>query len=161
MGKPVITYRAAERRDAGQLAELESICFTSDVLSKRNFIWMLTKANADIMVAEDNNIIVGYSLVLYKRATSLARLYSIAVNPNYQGQGIAQELFSRAENQARQNDCAYMRLEVRPDNIAALNLYTKMGYKPFRLKHNYYEDNSDALCLEKRIAQGESAHHLN
>ncbi len=153
-------YRNAERSDAVALAELERACFNYDALSQRNFTWMLTKGNAHILVAEENGQLLAYVLVLYKRATSLARLYSLAVLPECQGRGIARELMQRAEHEARERDCIYMRLEVRPDNVPAIALYHKLGYYHFGLKHQYYDDSSDALCLEKVLSHGEEAVRL-
>jgi hypothetical protein len=44
-----------------------------------------------------------------------------------------------------------MRLEVRPDNKAAISLYESMGFRRYRVKHAFYEDQSDAFCFEKRV----------
>ena len=44
-----------------------------------------------------------------------------------------------------------MRLEVRPDNQPAIALYEKRGYKLFARCFGYYEDNADALRLEKSL----------
>lgn len=160
MQEPPLLYRNAERSDAAALAELERACFDYDALSQRNFTWMLTKGNAHLLVAEENGQLLAYALVLYKRATSLARLYSIAVLPSAQGRGIARELMTRVETEARERDCIYMRLEVRPDNAPAIALYHKLGYYHFGLKHEYYDDSSDALCLEKVLSHGEEAVRL-
>jgi ribosomal protein S18 acetylase RimI-like enzyme len=45
-----------------------------------------------------------------------------------------------------------MRLEVRPDNRAAVDLYRSAGYEPFGRYAAYYEDDSDALRMEKALA---------
>lgn len=156
-----VIYRPAGRADVPRLATLEKACFDYDALSQRNFTWMLTRGHAHLVVADHAGELLGYALVLYKRGTSLARLYSIAVHPAEQGKGIARALMNAVEQEAIARDCVYLRLEVRTDNRAAIALYERLGYHRFGLKHDYYEDHADALCMEKRLAHGENAFRLN
>jgi hypothetical protein len=44
-----------------------------------------------------------------------------------------------------------MRLEVRQDNTAAVNLYEGHGYRLFGVVPDYYEDHEKALRFEKRL----------
>ena len=89
--------------------------------------------------------------MLFHEGPSLARLYSIAIDPRARGIGLGQKLLEAAEQAARDNDRAYMRLEVRPDNRGAIALYERNGYRPFATVRDYYEDHSEALRFEKRI----------
>lgn len=59
----------------------------------------------------------------------------------------------RAEQQAVERDCAYLRLEVRPDNVAAIALYERSGYRRFAQVDDYYQDHAPALRYEKRIVE--------
>ncbi|MGA4817476.1 GNAT family N-acetyltransferase [Pseudomonas aeruginosa] len=104
--------------DLSALVELENRCFDYDRLSRRNFQWMLTRAHASLTVAEGDGGVLGYALVLFHEGTSLARLYSIAIDPRARGIGLGQKLLEAAEQAARDNDRAYMRLEVRPTTVA-------------------------------------------
>jgi hypothetical protein len=64
----------------GALLRLEGASFQSDRLTRRQFRYMLTRAQARTLVAEDaEGALLGYVMVLFSRATSVARLYSIAV----------------------------------------------------------------------------------
>ena len=146
-----LVFRDAEKRDIKQLVAIENRCFSQDRLSARSFHWMLEKGHADIILAEQDNIPVGYALLLYRKGTSLARLYSFAVLPEYRGGGIGAALLKTAEQRVREYDCVYLRLEVRPDNTGAIALYKRLGYRQFDIKEDYYEDHSEALCFEKRI----------
>ncbi|MBE0434793.1 MAG: ribosomal protein S18-alanine N-acetyltransferase [Methylomicrobium sp.] len=150
-GTPKIVFRSAVKNDVRQLLVIENACFTQDKLTSRNFHWMLERANADIILAEIEDKAVGYALLLYRRGASLARLYSFAVLPEYRGLGIGVGLLNHSEARARERDCVYLRLEVRPDNQQAIALYRKQGYRQFDTKEDYYEDHSEALCFEKRI----------
>ncbi|WP_233468361.1 GNAT family N-acetyltransferase/peptidase C39 family protein [Zooshikella ganghwensis] len=148
-----IQIRPARPDDLSALLAIEQICFTSDRLSKRSFKHFLHSSTVSLAVAQNSqaDTILGYVLILYHRGTSLARLYSIAVHPQAQGQGIAQKLIHYSELQATERHCSFMRLEVRLDNQAAIRIYQRMGYKSFGIYKEYYEDNEDALRLQKRI----------
>ena len=45
-----------------------------------------------------------------------------------------------------------MRLEVREDNIRAINLYERMSYSRFAAKPGYYADGATALRFAKPVA---------
>lgn len=148
-----MNVRAATPADLDALLALEARCFDTDRLSRRNFQWMLRRANAVLLVAEAGGTLAGYILVLFHQGTALGRIYSVAVDPAQRGRGIAEQLLAAAEAAAREHDCAYMRLEVRPDNAAAIRLYEKHGYRRFGVYRQFYEDDTDALRMEKRIAR--------
>lgn len=144
-------FREAKKTDIEALVKIENRCFTEDRLTARNFHWMLEKAHADIIVVVAEKQIAGYGLLLYRRGTSLVRLYSLALLPEFRGTGLAGALLSELESCARRRNCVYFRLEVRPDNVAAIALYRRHGYRQFDIKQDYYADHSEALCFEKRI----------
>jgi len=146
-------FRLAVLADLPALLALEQQCFTTDRLNSRNFQWMLTRAHGQLWVAERDGLLLGYAVVLFHRGTSLARLYSIAIAVAARGTGLGKQLLERIEACAVEHDCAYLRLEVRTDNPAAIALYERSGYRRFALIHDYYEDHADALRLEKRIVQ--------
>lgn len=146
-------FRKATPEDLPSLLSLENQCFELDRLSPRSFQWMISRAHASLIVAQSQGRLMGYALLLFHRGTSLARLYSIAISPNARGQGLGKRLLAEAECSAREHDCAYLRLEVRPDNPAAIGLYEGVGYRRFAQINDYYEDHADALRYEKRIIQ--------
>lgn len=141
--------RTATIDDLDALVELENRCFELDRLSRRNFRYMLTKANAATLVEDCQGVLAGYVLVLFHTGTSLARMYSIAVDRAHRGEGLGGTLIEAAEAAALTRGCVYMRLEVRPDNAGAIALYRKHGYRQFGVFDDYYEDHADALRFEK------------
>ncbi len=147
-----LNVRVATLADMPALLALEQQCFALDRLNQRNFHWMLARANACLMVAESDQRLLGYALLLFHRGTSMARLYSLAVAPDSRGLGLGQRLLSEAEAVAVAHACAYLRLEVRLDNPAAIALYEALGYRRFAEVPDYYEDHSGALRYEKCIA---------
>jgi len=144
--------RTATLDDIPRLLRLEEACFDTDRLSRRQFRYMLTKANAVVFVYEEGEVLLGYVLILFSRGTSMARLYSIAVDPATRGRGVGRALVEAAEHESRERDCAYLRLEIRKDNTASLGLFQAMGYKQFGEFPDYYEDHMDAWRFEKSLA---------
>lgn len=146
-----IRLREATLTDVDALVALENRAFDSDRLSRRSFKWMIRRGNGWLELAEDGDGLLGYALVLFHRGTSLARLYSMAVDARARGRGLGRQLLERAETEAIRRGSVYMRLEVRPDNAHAIALYESLGYQQFAVTDDYYEDHSDALRYEKRV----------
>jgi ribosomal protein S18 acetylase RimI-like enzyme/predicted double-glycine peptidase len=152
---PHRTVRTATSADIPALVKLENQSFPTDRLSQRNFRYMLSKGNGVTLVETDKDgEIRGYALVLFHHGTPLARLYSIAVAPRWRGKGIGRVLMKAAEEAARERDAAYMRLEVRADDKETQEFYKRLGYRPFGYHSQYYEDQADAVRMDKVIAPG-------
>lgn len=146
--------RPALLTDMSALLRLEVASFETDRLNRRQFRYMLTRARAQTLVAETAGVIQGYVMVLFSRATSVARLYSIAVAEQAQGRGIGQALVAAAEAAAWARERAYMRLEIRRDNLASQRLFERAGYRRFGVLSDYYEDHMEALRYEKTLSPG-------
>jgi ribosomal protein S18 acetylase RimI-like enzyme len=143
--------RKAKKSDLEELLRLESLCFESDRLSRRSFNRWLRHRGCVFLVCEHEAGLCAYILVILRRGTRLARLYSLAVDPAHKGKGLAQMLMEQAERQSRDAGALYMRLEVAAGNQAAIGLYRKLGYLQFGLYRDYYDDHGDALRMEKCI----------
>lgn len=154
--EPAFMYRfqlrPATSDDLDALTALEQRCFSSDRLSRRSFRKWLKRQHSGLIVAvDDDDALAGYALVLLHPGTRLARLYSIAVDPQQRGRNLGEKLMEAAEEYALQQRRPYLRLEVRKDNPAAIALYEKRGYRLFAQTPDYYEDHQDALRYQKRL----------
>ncbi len=149
--------RDATPDDLERLVALEQRCFELDRISRRNFRHLLTKAHAVTLVAEREGALLGYGMVLLHRTTAAARLYSFAVDPAARRQGLGRRLLQAVEARARDAGAAELRLEVRPDNHGAIASYQVAGYRSFGTYTDFYEDHTDALRMEKRLAGGRRA----
>ncbi len=138
-------------KDLEALLKLESICFESDLLNRRSFIRWIKVKHRIFRVIVLNETVVGYGLVILRRASCAARLYSIALAPEIRGKGLAQKLLKDLESQAAIENRQIMRLEVSKKNQAAIALYQKNGYQIFKELPNYYQDHSDGWRMSKKI----------
>jgi ribosomal protein S18 acetylase RimI-like enzyme/predicted double-glycine peptidase len=148
--KPTLAIRRATLDDIPVLLGLEQT-FPSDRLGKSNFRYFLTKAKADIWIAEENGHVLGDAVVLYRQGFHSSRLYSIVVSPKARGKGIGAKLLAHCEAAAKERGCITLRLEVREDNDAAISLYRSRGYDLTARTDDYYEDGSTALRMRKRL----------
>lgn len=142
--------RPATLSDIDALAALEEAVFAADRISPRSFRRLVGGGQAIVLVAAQGRDIHGYALVLLRRGSGLARLYSLAARA--EGAGLGRLLLERAEQAATRSGRQVMRLEVREDNARAVALYEKNGYRPIGRKPGYYEDGAAALRYEKPLS---------
>ena len=147
----VLMIRLANLGDLESLIAIEKRAFELDRFSRRTFRYLLSKANAVTLIDEEDGKVAGYTMLLFNTGTSLARLYSLAVDPDWQGKGIGRALMQATEENAIARGFVTMRLEVRADGKRARALYESQGYRQIGMVDNYYEDGMQALRYEKRL----------
>ncbi len=146
-----VLIRPAQLSDLKPLLLLENISFNTDKLSKRSFKHWITANHCALLVAGQSHDVVGYILIIYHPGTRLARIYSLAVDPQYRGLGIGALLLNAGEQAAKEDGRFYLRLEVSVENAPAIKLYESLGFQRFGIYRDYYEDHKDALRYQKRI----------
>lgn len=137
--------------DIDALASLEQQLFSCDRISRRQFRYLLTRANAVTVKVDEDGSLAGYITLLARRNSLALRIYSIAVSPLFQQRGFGNTLLCWAEEYAASKGYTMLTLEVSPANKAALGLYRRAGFVQRGLKQAYYQDGSDALVLSKPI----------
>jgi ribosomal protein S18 acetylase RimI-like enzyme len=145
------TVRPAVAADLDALLRLEAACFVTDRLSRRSFRHWLQAPHGILLVAQRGERLLAYGLIWCHRGTRLARLYSLAVDPVERGRGVAKEILNALEEEAARRGRLFMRLEVGVGNTAAIRLYESAGYRIFGAYRHYYDDDSDALRMQKTI----------
>ena len=100
--------------------------------------------NEIILVARDNDIILGYVYGFIQDNGNLfnnkiAQLDALFVKEQYRGNGIARSLMKDFINWAEEKGAAYIELSVCKDNTNAINLYENEGF------------SIDKICLRKAI----------
>src|SRR5690554_5550293 len=115
--------RAATPLDLDALMRLEEACFNSDRISRRSMRQMLARAHARTLVCEWQGRLLGYVLLLFRRGWEGARIYSIATAAEARRTGVAEALVRAAEAEARQQQCRFIRLEIRKDNPGSIGLF--------------------------------------
>lgn len=137
--------------DLERLLQLEAESFDSDRLSRRSYLALLKRASATVLLAEYGHVLVGALVLLFKRGSAIARLYSLAVSREARGRGIGRTLLRAAEQTAFERDCAVLRLEVRVENTTARKLYESEGFVEIARIPRYYADGATAVRLERSL----------
>lgn len=110
--------------------------------------------DAIILIAKENGKIVGdASLSRLSRRMKHRGNFGVSVLKKYWNSGIGSRLLLEIINWAKQNSFEVIDLQVRSDNLSAIHLYEKFGFKkigkhPSFLKINSEEIAVDYMCLK-------------
>lgn len=144
--------RRGSPADLDDLERIEHRSFVKDRFPRRNLTRLLKSAATLFLVAEREGAPAGYAMLLFRKGASVARLYSIAVDPAFRGKGVAEALLTKAQSAAAARGARRLRLEFRPSNSAAQRLYERAGFTLFERKAGYYGDGEDAIRMERRLS---------
>lgn len=111
------------------------------------------RGHCDLVAGTCGGRVAAYGLTLYRSGSRVARLYSIAVGPGFQGRGFSRQILRALHRRAVGRGCDRIRLTVRVDNPKAIKLYESAGYTRCGTLVSYYEDKTSALCFEKCLGR--------
>jgi ribosomal-protein-alanine N-acetyltransferase len=103
-----------------------------------------------LLMCSDQN--VGHGILSV--AAGESHLLNVCVHPDFQGHGFGRILVEHLLERARKGEASTIFLEVRPSNVAACELYDKLGFNEVGIRENYYPSNvgrEDALVLAKEL----------
>jgi len=101
------------------------------------------------LAAEQRNEIVAF--LLAEDLIDSFNLLLIATKNEFKNKNIATKLMQKLEEIAKNKKIEKIWLEVRENNIPAINLYKKNDFKNIYLRRNYYKNGENALIFEKLI----------
>ena len=139
-----------------ELEKLERICF-SRPWSRKMLAEELENQCAAFLVAEDSvsGRVLGYAGLMV--VADEGYITNVAVFPEYRRQGIAAQILQVFVQFAEANRLAFLTLEVRPSNAAAIALYQGFGFEEVGRRKNYYDlPKEDALILTNYFETGEA-----
>jgi ribosomal protein S18 acetylase RimI-like enzyme len=149
--QPDVVYRRVGLNRTDDLLALEEACFNYDRISRRNLRNLLRSPSAYCLGAYHRGKVVGSLMLLFRKNTRSARIYSIAIDPAFRGMGLGRRMILRAEREAKARGCNRMRLEVRLDNGVAIGLYERLGYADVQILPGYYEDGTHGMRYRKEL----------
>ena len=146
-----ISIRPMKSEDLAQVQTIDRLSFSMPWPSSayeyelyENPLSLLWVAEAHMPEGED--IVVG--MVVVWLIVDEAHIATIAVLPEYRGQGIARCLLVTALQAVIRRNFRIATLEVRSGNLAAQNLYSRFGFATVGFRPQYYRDNNeDALIM--------------
>ena len=147
-----MTIEDASIKFLDQFYEIEKQCFEQEAFSKQQIGYLLTDYNAIGLVARINSEIAGFIIgrIDVERNVTSGHILTLDVLPSYRRKGIAQRLLLEIETIFKERGIKESRLEVREGNVAALNLYQRLGYKKVGRLEKYY-GTAHGLYLKKAL----------
>lgn len=98
------------------------------------------------LVAEENGEVIGY-IIFWIKEIDNGHIISLAVNENYRGTKVGSNLLRSAINIFVNCGIYKINLEVKIQNIQAIEFYKSFGFVIDREEENYYEDGSNAFKM--------------
>ena len=97
---------------------------------------MNKNSGKEVFVLKENNEVIGYYDVWYMFDD--ADLNNITVKKEYQGMKYGELLLRDCIQKCKDRNVDLLHLEVRIDNVRAINLYKKLGFEEVRIRKGYY-----------------------
>ena len=149
----MITYRQPTSLDLPVLTSLERTLFPDYPWSQAQFKEEIAGigTSREFLLALNDGSVVGYAGIMVVAAGVPADLLTIAVLPDFRGQGIAQSMLAALESCAKEKGATEVILEVDTKNESAIRLYEFAGYEKISTRANYYALGVDALVMRKEF----------
>ncbi len=98
-------------------------------------------------ILDCNNKICGYTFIwAFKKEV---HINNFAIHPEYRRQGLGLKLLNYIFDLF--HEFQHFFLEVRKNNVAAVNLYKKAKFETIEIRKKYYSDGEDALLMHKLL----------
>jgi len=157
----LIVLRKMAQADLVALEALDRYCF-EDPWPEGSFAAELQKGEESLCLVAEAQDQSGSSLAglaVFWLIADEAHLGTIAVHPDRQRQGIAKALLLAGLNLAYAKGARSSLLELRAGNLAALQLYTSLGYEIVGWRKGYYSaGREDALLMTLPKIEPEGRH---
>ena len=149
-----VTICDARSAHLPQLEALECACFSAP-WTRAQLASQLPDDRHVFLIAAAGETVLGYANFLH--VLDEGDIGNVAVAPEYRRQGIAAQILQVFLQFAAANHLAFLTLEVRPSNAAAIALYQGFGFEEVGRRKNYYDlPKEDALILTKYFETGEA-----
>ena len=140
-----VHVRPLRLSDLGEVEAIEQRAYRTP-WSRSMFASELAKSTSICLGAVEGERLVGY--VINSRYVDAWHVMNVAVDPDYQGRGIATRLLERLFELTANDGRRGYTLEVRVSNVDAIRLYEKVGFERRGTRRAYYTDNrEDALIM--------------
>ena len=141
------TVETGKIDDLEDLVFIENACFGADQFSKRQLAYLITTAQGAFFVIRQNGHALAYISLITRTNSKIARIYSIAVHPEFQNRQLGQKLLDKSTLFAHEKKLEQINLEVKVSNEAAVLFYRKNGFQTIGLIPSYYHDGSAAYRM--------------
>ncbi len=148
-----VAIERASIQSLDTLCEIEKECFHDDAFERQQMAYLITDCDTEFLVGSVKRKIIGFVVgkTYAKGDSPNGHILTIDVLPEYRCRGIGFKLLKKIEDIFRDQGIRTCNLEVRENNIPALDLYRKAGYVRVRVLKNYYGD-AHGIFLQKTLS---------
>ncbi len=140
-----LTVRPLRQAEAPLAAEIEALSLDKEAWSAQGIIDTMA-LNGHYLGAFIGDKLVGHGG--FTAVVDEGYITNIAVHPIHRRKGIAFSLTNGLIEKAKLLKLAFLTLEVRESNLAAIKLYEKAGFKPVGKRKRFYSDpTEDAVIM--------------
>lgn len=141
-----LEIRKMSPEDVDTLLIIENEAYSNgECWTKSDFLAELNNVHYYPFVSIFDNKIVGFcSAIIVENEMQIT---SVTVKSGFRNKKIATKMLFHLFNIACKNNVLSCILEVRENNIPAINLYKKFGFKQIGIRKKYYANNYDALIF--------------
>lgn len=145
--------RDARAGDAGAIGALERQCF-ADPWPEEAVAAYINGGNCLMLCAEgEGGELLGY--VGMQHVLDEGYIGNVCTAPQHRRRGVARALLAELEERSRRLGLAFLTLEVRASNAAAIALYEGAGYGRVGTRPGYYQHPAeDAVIMTLFLKEG-------
>ena len=134
----------------GGVAVLEQLCFPHEPWSEQALGVLCRDHGTGYVAVDDAGLVLAYVGMTY--AADEGSITNVATHPNVRRQGLGRAVVEALLAQASALALAFVYLEVRPTNQAAIALYQSLGFEIVGRRKNFYRHpTEDALLMQAAI----------
>lgn len=149
-----LRIRGATPADLSAIEAIEQVCFPEERRSSRRSLRHSLHSSRQSVwiacVARSGQRFSAGVMVLHHHPLSL-RIFSLAVLPSFQGEGIGGHLIDRAVALARRTGRQQITLEADCGNRVLTGWYERQGFQTVRRLDNYYSPGADAVRMKRKL----------
>ena len=143
----------AAEADLEAIEAIEVACFSLPWTREQLLSQLPDEQHEFLTAKDDTGAVLGY--VGMMTVLDEGYISNVAVRPDCRRRGIADALIRETLDAADRRELAFVTLEVRSGNEAAIALYAKHGFLPVGRRKNYYElPREDAILMTKFLDRG-------
>ncbi len=142
-------------KDLDALHKIERECFTFEAFTKKYISCLLKSPNVVSLVAKKDHESIGFIIGIIENhgKTTVGRVATIDVSPKHRRTGVGVKLLDELEHIFLEKGVRISYLEVRTDNRAARELYSKKGYNELEPLEDYYAKGKHGLRMKKELTK--------
>ena len=143
--------RDMTKADLSAVLKIETDLFPTDAWTEALFLGELSEVpvSRKVAVAEFEGQVIGY--VSLRFVGRQGDVNTIAIAKDFQRKGFGNHLLAWLFMTAKDLGVRELFLDVRADNLAAIEMYKKAGFDRIDIRRNYYDHSVDANVMRKKL----------